>query len=61
MTRPASPQTQSKVAGHKRGKKRGVIIYFDPDQIEEINRHATEYDVSFAEAVRTLVEWGLDT
>jgi hypothetical protein len=48
------------VAGHSRGRKRGVPIYFDPDQIEEINIHCAENEQTFSEAVRTLVEWGLE-
>lgn len=53
--------TVGSVNGHCRGRKRGVPIYFDPDQIEEINRWREENGGSFSEAVRTLVEWGLDT
>lgn len=49
------------VKGHKRGGKRGVPIYFDPDQIDAIKawmlRSGTPH---FSEAVRTLCEWGLE-
>lgn len=55
-------ETQKPVSGHARCRKRGVPIYFDPDQIEAINEfRAGQNDMSFSEAVRTLVEWGLET
>lgn len=48
-------------AGHARGRKRGVPIYFDPDQIEAVHEWMTREGVtSFSEAVRTLIEWGLE-
>jgi len=48
--------------GHVRGKKRGVPIYFDPDQIEAVNEWLVRNGGgSFSEAVRTLIEWGLDS
>lgn len=52
----------TEVIGHRRYRKRGVPIYFDPDQVEEINRWRTTQPgkPSFSEAVRTLVEFGLE-
>lgn len=47
--------------GHVRRRKRGVPIYFDPDQIDAINAWIEKGGAaSFSEAVRTLVEWGLE-
>jgi len=47
--------------GHARGRKKGVPIYFDPDQIEAVNDWVKHNGApSFSEAVRTLVEWGLE-
>lgn len=48
------------VAGHTRGRKKGVPIYFDPDQIDAVNAYRDAAGVSFSEAVRTLIEWGLE-
>ena len=48
------------VTGHKRGRKRGVPIYFDPDQIDAINKWRSTEHMNFSEAVRTLVEWGME-
>lgn len=48
------------VTGHARGRKRGVAIYFEPDQIDAVNRWRAQHRVSFSEAVRTLLEWGLE-
>ena len=49
------------VTGHKRGRKHGVPIYFDPDQIDALNQWKERNGVSFSEAVRTLIEWGLES
>lgn len=49
------------VKGHARGQKKGVPIYFDPDQIEAVNAWmARTGTASFSEAIRTLIEWGLE-
>lgn len=49
------------VKGHARCRKRGVPIYFEPDQIEAINKWIADGGApSFSEAVRTLCEWGLE-
>lgn len=50
----------TQVSGHRRGHKRGVPIYFDPDQVEAINEWRDGKNISFSEAVRTLCEWGLE-
>ena len=50
----------SAVTGHSRGRKKGVPIYFDPDQIEAVNEWRQREGLTFSEAVRTLIEWGLD-
>ena len=50
----------SAVTGHSRGRKKGVPIYFDPDQIEAVNEWRKSQGLSFSEAVRTLIEWGLE-
>lgn len=41
------------------GLEFGVV--FSEDDAKEIKTFATEHNVSFGEAVRTLVEWGLDS
>lgn len=51
----------TEVDGHKRGRKKGVPIYFDPDQIDAVNAYRETANVSFSEAVRTLIEWGLES
>lgn len=51
---------QNRVQGHSRGRKRGVPIYFEPDQIAAINKWRESKNANFSEAVRTLVEWGLE-
>ena len=48
------------VNGHHRGRKKGVPIYFDPDQIEAVNEWREAQGLNFSEAVRTLIEWGLE-
>jgi hypothetical protein len=48
------------VTGHRRGRKKGVPIYFDPDQIEAVNAWRAKNGGSFSEAVRTLIEWALE-
>lgn len=48
------------VAGHSRGRKKGVPIYFDPDQVEAVNEFRERQNMNFSEAVRTLIEWGLE-
>ena len=49
------------VTGHQRGRKKGVPIYFDPDQIEAVNEWRRRNGGNFSEAVRTLIEWGLES
>lgn len=39
---------------------RQINVAFDDDTINEIKQKARNSGVSFAEAVRTLVEWGLE-
>lgn len=53
------PQSQRK--GVEKGKMRAIYCAFDNDVFEIISKMATENRVSFAEQVRTVVEWGLDT
>lgn len=50
----------STVKGHSRCRKRGVPIYFDPDQIDAVNEWREREGLNFSEAVRTLIEWGLE-
>ncbi|MEM9148594.1 MAG: hypothetical protein AAGC57_20745 [Pseudomonadota bacterium] len=51
----------SGVNGHTRGRKRGILIYFDPDHVDAIKDWMNQGNAaSFSEAVRTLVEWGLE-
>ena len=50
----------SAVTGHSRGRKKGVPIYFDPDQIDAVNAWREQHGVTFSEAIRTLIEWGLE-
>lgn len=59
--RQKSYQTLQNVNGHSRGRKSGVPVYFDPDQIEAVNKWRENESVSFSEAIRTLVEWGLES
>lgn len=51
----------SAVKGHSRCRKRGVPIYFDPDQIDAVNEWREREGLNFSEAVRTLIEWGLES
>lgn len=41
------------------GRRQSVIL-LDPDQHAEIQARADQHGVSFAEEVRTLLEWGLE-
>jgi hypothetical protein len=39
---------------------RRIVVRFDDETFAAIRRRAEEADTSFAEEVRTLVEWGLE-
>lgn len=43
----------------RRGNRR-IVVEFDPDTFGQIDGMAKRDDVSFAEKVRQLVEWGLE-
>lgn len=47
-------------AGHIHRRKIRAVVGFEPDTFETIRKRATKSRVSFAEEVRTLVEWGLE-
>jgi hypothetical protein len=38
-----------------------VVCAFDPETFEQIRNRAIKEGTSFAEQVRTLVEWGIDS
>lgn len=41
--------------------RRGIIVEFDEGTFEHIRRRALNQTTSFAEQVRMLVEWGLES
>ncbi|WP_374569659.1 hypothetical protein [Phenylobacterium sp.] len=41
--------------------KRTVGVRFDPDTIDEIRAVASRHRIKISEAVRMLVEWGLES
>lgn len=45
----------------KLGRRLRCCVAFDSDQFEEIREQAVEDRTSFAEQVRLLVEWGLES
>lgn len=47
--------------GHQRCNLRRVVIGFDPDTFAELNARAKRAHTSFAEEVRTLITWGLES
>lgn len=47
--------------GHSYRCKRRIVIAFDPDTFEQISKRAQHSKTSFAEEVRTLVEFGLES
>lgn len=40
--------------------RRRIIIEFDNEMFDEIRQRAIKHHTTFAEQVRTLVQWGLD-
>lgn len=41
--------------------RRGIVVEFDVDTFAQVRERALANDTSFAEQVRTLVEWGLES
>lgn len=56
------PERHRKTAtqGYARKEKRRIVIEWDEETFHQIERLAVDSDVSFAEMVRQLVEWGLE-
>ena len=46
--------------GHVRHGKRRIVVEWDEETFHQIELLAVDSDVSFAEMVRQLVEWGLE-
>jgi len=46
--------------GHTRDGYRAVVVRFDPETHAKIRAMAIKAGVSFAEQVRTLLQWGMD-
>lgn len=53
------PAEGSLAGGRSRGMPR-VTVAFEKDTLEEIAKRAQKDKVSFAEMVRTLIEWALE-
>lgn len=49
------------VKGFKRHHMKRIVVQFDPETFDEIEALAAKDKVSFAEKVRQIVEWGLET
>jgi hypothetical protein len=47
--------------GTKKGNMRAIYCAFDEDTFNTIRKQAEKNNVSFAEQVRTVVEWGLES
>lgn len=43
------------------GGKRQVVVTMDTDQFEEVRARAVTEGTSFAEQIRNLIEWGLES
>ena len=54
--------TRRAARGVKRTEGSGlrVVITFDPETFEQVRNRADRLETSFAEQIRTLVEWGLE-
>jgi hypothetical protein len=46
--------------GHRWGCKVRVMVALDPDARDEVDELARELNVRFSEAVRIVIEWGLE-
>lgn len=46
--------------GFARKDRRRIVVDFDQDTFDEVSRMAVKNKISFGEAVRQLVEWGLE-
>ncbi len=47
--------------GTKHGTMRSIYCAFPPEMFDTIQQMAKKDGVSFAEQVRTIIEWGLET
>lgn len=47
--------------GHDYRQQRRVVVGFDPETFDQIRTRAQQHRTSFAEEVRTLIEWGLES
>lgn len=45
----------------QRSRQSDFSVYFDDEQADDIRAFATRMNLSFAEAVRTLCTWGLES
>ena len=50
----------SNVKGYPHGRWLRITTSYDPEQFEQIKAVAREQNCTFAEAVRLLIEWGLE-
>lgn len=46
--------------GHARREQKRIVVSFDEETFDQVNEYARLERVSFAEAIRTLVTWGLE-
>jgi hypothetical protein len=62
MTAPGyeMPLIKPQSRGTPRGSKLQVQCTFDPDTFQQIRTMAVNQKISFAAAIRLLVEWGLE-
>lgn len=60
MLRMKRKLAQGQARGSKHGNKIGVYTSFDPDMYEEILARAKKNKTSFAQALRDIVEFGLE-
>ena len=54
-------RTKLRIRGHRHRAKVRIMIGFDPETFNEVREQALASGESFAERVRTLVEWGLES
>lgn len=59
---PTGPHPYKKVTGHVTEGRflHRVVTGYDDEMFAEIDRVAREMNVCFSEAVRTIIQWGLD-
>jgi len=55
-----SSQRQPAIGSVKSRGSRRIVVQFDDETFDVIRRRAKDAGTSFAEEVRTLVEWGLE-